>query len=148
MGITVNDEKTEAAEDSFIFPGFEFKNLCSWKIRKRYIGARPSRKALKSLAEKVHDKTDASKGCLETSDIVKDLNPVLRGWANYYRVGSCSKAFKIMGRYVIGRLRHWMGRKHKWKTKGYKKYSDSQLYEMSGLINLMSLVPTYSRTKS
>jgi group II intron reverse transcriptase/maturase len=151
LDLIVNEEKTRLAHlpgDSFNFLGYEFRELYSWKKRIKYMGARPSKKALKSLMEKIHEKTAANRGCLEASLVVKELNRIIVGWANYYKIGACHKAFKIARRYIIGRYRHWLGRKHKWKTKGYKKYTDEKLYKTSGLVDITKLTPDYSRAKS
>jgi hypothetical protein len=151
MELTVNEEKTRVAflpGDSFPFLGYEFRELYSWNRKKKYMGARPSKKALRSLTEKIHEKTAANRGNLEASQVVKELNRVLRGWANYYNEGACSKAFKMMRKYAIGRYRHWLGRKQKWKTKGYKKYDDNTLYKQSGLFDLMKEIPVHPRERS
>jgi group II intron reverse transcriptase/maturase len=147
LGLTVNEEKTKVVslpKGSFVFLGYEFATLYSWKKHKKYIGARPSKKAIKSLMDKIHTQTAANMGWMETSDMVEQINLKARGWANSFKVCAVSKAYRILGRYIIGRFRHWFGRKHKWKTKGYKSYPDERLYEMTGLINLVMLVPKYS----
>jgi group II intron reverse transcriptase/maturase len=147
LGLTVNEEKTKLVkmpEGEFTFLGYEFRTLYSWKKAKKYIGARPSRKALKSLSDKVREATAANMGCLDASQVVGKLNQMLRGWAEYYSVGAVTKAYKIASKHVIGRFRQWMGRKFKWKTKGYKRYTDRKLYEEFGLIDLMDRIPKYS----
>jgi group II intron reverse transcriptase/maturase len=151
MGLTVNEEKTRLAhlpEDSFVFLGYEFRQLYSWKHRKMYMGARPSKKALKGLTEKIHARTAANMGCREASHVVKEMNSILRGWAFYFKEGSPAKAFKRVRKYAIDRYRHWLGRKHKWKTKGYKQFDDERLYKESGLFDIMKVKPSYSRAKS
>ncbi len=44
-------------------------------------------------------------------DVITDLNPILRGWGNYFRTGNAAIKFRQIDRYVVGRLRHLMGRK-------------------------------------
>ena len=128
----------------FTFLGYEFTELYSWKLHKKYVGTRPSRKAIKSLTEKIHEKTAANMGCLEASLLVKGLNRIVRGWANYFSVGAVTKAYKLISRYTIGGFRHWLGRKEKWKTKKYKQYPDQKLYQKYGLLDIMLLRPNYS----
>jgi group II intron reverse transcriptase/maturase len=151
LGLTVNEEKTKMVympEGKFVFLGYEFRTLFSWKKRTKYIGIRPSQKAIKKLMVEVHNLTAANMGCKETSDVVKDLNQIVKGWAGYFKLGAVTKAYKIMDRYIIRRLRQWLGRKYKWKTKGYKGYPDERLYKETGLMNLLKLTRSYSWAKS
>jgi group II intron reverse transcriptase/maturase len=71
MGLTVNEEKTKLVrmwrKESFVFLGYEFKLLYSWKKKCRYLGARPSQKVLKSLREKVDEVTAKDRSCLDAS---------------------------------------------------------------------------------
>jgi RNA-directed DNA polymerase len=147
LGLTVNREKTRTAilpGKSFVFLGYEFTELYSWKLCKHYLGARPAGVRLERLREEIHNLTAANMGLQEASYIVKKINEKLRGWANHFKHGASTKAFKSIRNYVISRFRHWMGRKHKWKIKKYKEYNDQQLYKMSGLVNMMDLLPKYS----
>jgi hypothetical protein len=48
----------------------------------------------------------------------------------------------------VSRFRHWFGRKHGWKTKGYEEYPDDRFFKEEGLINIHDMVPKYSRAKS
>jgi hypothetical protein len=78
LGLTVNEEKTKVVhmvkgvnnpEARFVFLGYEFRNLCSWKEGKLYIGARPARKSLKRLTERIHALTAARTGNKGTSEV-------------------------------------------------------------------------------
>jgi group II intron reverse transcriptase/maturase len=147
LGLTVNEEKTKIEilpKGKFDFLGYEFRRLYSWRLKKMYIGTRPNTKSVSSLMKEVHEHTAAKMGCKKTSTLVKGLNAVIKGWASYFSVGSVHRPYKTLSRYIIGRFRHWFGRKHKWKTKGYKRYPDEKLYKITGLINLQTLAPKYS----
>jgi group II intron reverse transcriptase/maturase len=149
LGLTVNQEKTKViqnlwGQDKFVFLGYEYGKRYSRAKKKMYIGMRPSAKAVKGLTDKVHKATAPNMGCLEASQIVRKLNPMIRGWANYFNEGACSDAFRMMSRYIVGRFRQWLGRKHKWRTKKYKHISDIQMYGQYGLADLLTMVPKYS----
>jgi group II intron reverse transcriptase/maturase len=149
LELTVNREKTKIVKDlrkggSFVFLGYEFRSMRSRKKDKMYLGMRPSAKAVKNLTEKVHKATAANMGCLDASWIVKKLNPIIRGWANYFNEGACSNTFRIMSRYIASRFRQWLGRKHKWRTKRYKQISDMEMYRLYGIADLLTMVPKYS----
>jgi hypothetical protein len=53
----------------------------SWKTGKKYIGSRPSWKAISSLRNKIHELTAADKGWKNASTVAKEINLVVRGWA-------------------------------------------------------------------
>jgi group II intron reverse transcriptase/maturase len=151
IGLTVNEDKTRLVkmpEDKFIFLGYEFCSIYSWKQKRMYIGAKPASKSITNLKEKIHEKTAANMGCLEASQIVKVMNRIIRGWANYFSSGSVTKAYKILSRYIISRFRHWLGRKHKWKTKNHKEFNDQSLYDKYNLLDILKLIPTYSSAKA
>jgi len=53
---------------------------------------------------------------LKPSELIKRLNPVLRGWANYHRHAICNVAFPQVDNYVYRRLIRWAKRRHPTKT--------------------------------
>jgi RNA-directed DNA polymerase len=55
-------------------------------------------------------------------EVVADLNPMVRGWANYFSLGSVSKAYQTVDAHVGSRLRMWLNAKHKVRCAGKKRY--------------------------
>jgi hypothetical protein len=55
--------------------------------------------------ETIHALTTRSETLRETTDLVQKLNHTLRGWANYFQVGTVNKAYRAIDSYAVMRLR-------------------------------------------
>jgi RNA-directed DNA polymerase len=63
----------------------------------------------------------------------------VRGWANYFKFGPVSNAYRALDAEATQRLRRWLCRKHKAGRPGYTRYSDEYLYQKLGLVRLPQL---------
>ncbi len=92
-----------------------------------YLSLRPSKKSIRRRVEKVHALTDLKTVWQETTEVVGKLNRALRGWANYFQVGSTARAYRAVDNYTAPRLRRWLRNKHKLRRRRGETYLLSYL---------------------
>lgn len=129
-GLELSDEKSKITH---IDQGFDF---LSQNIRK-YKGKlliKPSRKSVQSFKDKIKTIIKESKG-IPAHVLIKNLNPVIRGWANYHK-GICAKdTFNKIGNFIFWQLLKWAkfqhaNKSHKWIKHRYflnNRFSDTKI---------------------
>jgi RNA-directed DNA polymerase len=74
-----------------------------WHFLQRW----PSPKAMNRLRERVRTLTSSRRSGLTLTQLIQRLNPVLRGWSNYFRTGTSEREFQRIDGYVVRRLWRW-----------------------------------------
>jgi RNA-directed DNA polymerase len=136
IDVQVNVEKTRLVElhgpeESFGFLGFEYRKALTLR-GKRGVRFVPKMKARTSLLGKIKEVFRRFQS--QPVDRVIDLiNPVLRGWVSYYRVGHSSRCFGYIRDWVEKKVRRHLMRARNLRGFGWKRWSRDWLYTGLGL---------------
>jgi RNA-directed DNA polymerase len=114
MGMRLSVEKTRVChiDEGFDFLGWRIQRQ-TWRSRtgQRAVYTYPSKKALASIVGKIRDLTRRAKH-RTLADLLRRLNPVLRGWCNYFRHGVSSRTFGYIDHFVFWRIVGWLRKRH------------------------------------
>jgi RNA-directed DNA polymerase len=115
-GMELNEAKTRIVhrDDGFDFLGFNVRQFHN-KARNICL-ARPSKKAIKRHLEHIKAVISENKQ-IKADELVSKLNPIIRGWANYYRFSSAKEIFNYIDYRVWKMLWQWCLRRHNDKGK-------------------------------
>jgi RNA-directed DNA polymerase len=133
--VEVNEDKTRvvdlAKRESFGFLGFTFRRIRT--LRGKWMALRmPQGKKRTALLRKlkVHFRRFQSQ---PTKRLIATINPILRGWVNYFRVGHSSRCFSFVRQWVERKVRRHLARACKRGGFGWKRWSNRWFYEELGL---------------
>jgi retron-type reverse transcriptase len=131
LKLAVNETKTRVCylpEEKFDFLGYTFGRCYSMRRSRVYLGSTPSKKRVQRICRAISDETGRDTIGQTSQEMVKKLNRMLIGWANYFCLGSVSKAYSAVDMHAARRLRRWLCDKHKERRPGYKRFSETSLY--------------------
>lgn len=135
LKLKLNLKKTrivEARKESFDFLGYSFRKTLNPKKTKVAAYFWPSQKAEKTIREKIRKITNPCRP-IKVEEVIEQLNPVIRGWVNYFRIANSSKKFGKIRLYAAKKVRKFMRKRRNKSGYGYKKYPDDYLYNKLGL---------------
>lgn len=135
MGLKPHPQKTrvlDAREGHFDFLGFNFRKRKNPRTDKWFTLVRPSQKAQQALKAKLREKT-AKHINRKVSAVVMEVNPILRGWVNYFRIGHSSSVFNEVREYALCRMRRYLRRRQGKHGYGWKNLPNEFFYGTLGL---------------
>ncbi len=136
LKLTVNETKTRLCrlpEEQFDFLGYTLGRTYDRRTGASYIGPRPSRKKVLRLCNEISELTTRRKTPLAVEAQIGRINRKLRGWSNYFRIGTVSAAYRNVESHVRYRVRQWLCAKFKVQGSGTTRYPDAYLYQESGI---------------
>jgi group II intron reverse transcriptase/maturase len=139
LKLTVNERKTRLCrlpEETFDFLGYTFGRLYSPRTGRAYLGLKPSEKKVSSLCEEISELTRRTCTGLSVEEQIGRLNRKLRGWSNYFRKGTISRAYRRIDYHAQTRVRRWLCAKTGRQGSGTGVYPNQVLYDQLGLLQL------------
>jgi RNA-directed DNA polymerase len=146
IGLRLHPDKTRVVslhkgQEGFDFLGFHHRMMESWKYQGRfYLQKWPSSRAMASIRAKVRARTPRRFVGRDLEVVVKELNPVLRGWGAYFRYGNSARKFALIDSYVHERLAMLASKKHgltgrRWTTRFKRQWlHDLGTYQLTGTV--------------
>ena len=152
LGLRLHPDKTKVVDlregrEGLDFLGCHFRARMSgrlWEQRRiirYYLHRWPSKQAMKKLRDKIHARTGRNRVGADIREVIADLNPLLRGWGNYFRTGNAAIKFRQADDYAVWRLRTLMIKKrgrnlHAGQAKAWTEewFNGHGLYRLRGTI--------------
>jgi group II intron reverse transcriptase/maturase len=157
LGVVLNPTKTKIVHirQGFEFLGFKIKQGTSQlrlkqdkivtSARSYSLYACPTEKSLQRFKEKVRALT-RRRAPVNVVQLIEQLNPLLRGWGEYYKRAHVRRLFNRLDRWIVRRL--WAHRHKRWRNCGWKTLPLPKLYGDYGLVNLVSLIPSIRSSRT
>jgi group II intron reverse transcriptase/maturase len=152
LGLRLHPGKTRRVEltggrEGFDFLGCHLHKRMSGKLweqkrlKRYYLHRWPSRRAMKRVCERVKELTPRGRCHQDVRSVIAELNPVLRGWGQYFRSGNAAVKFTQVDRYVERRLQGLrLKRAGRNLRAGQVKRWDREYFEALGLYRLRGTI--------
>jgi group II intron reverse transcriptase/maturase len=143
LGLRLHPEKTRIVH---VTRGFEFLGYKVGRgrgLRHKAGGpslyAIPTDRSIKRFKDKVRTATNR-RNPKDLEGVLGELNPIIRGWGNYYRRAKVRRLYHRLNRWIV--LRVWNHQHEHWRNAGWRHLPERRLYGELGLINLLQLIPS------
>ena len=149
LRLELHPEKTRLVDigvgkDGFEFLGCHLRVVTSHFNGKNYLFRWPSAKAMKHVQDEVRKRTTrrGRAGMKDIREVIKDLNPTLRGWGNYFKTGNASPQFRKVDDYVASRLTRLLGAQRRWRRRPFhlSNWPHKRFVEEFGLHRLLGTI--------
>lgn len=114
MRLTLSPEKTSVThvDDGLDLLGFRIKRR-PWRAGNRHVAYTfPSQRALRSVMHRIKTLTQRNTTYLSLDELIHALNPILRGWCNYFRHAASKRCFAYLSYYLWWRVMRWLRKKY------------------------------------
>jgi RNA-directed DNA polymerase len=131
LKLTVNETKTRLCrlpEETFDFLGYTLSRNYSPRTGQSYLGSRPSRKKVARLRDELSAMTGRNTTWLEVDEQIGRINHKLRGWSNYFCIGTRHQAYKSITEHVRHRVRQWLSAKFRVRGRGKTRFTNAHLH--------------------
>jgi len=156
LGVELHPQKTRIVhvQHGFEFLGYKIKRgkrklyLPESKIRSQArqgaLYAYPKEKSIRRFMDRIRQRT-RRRVPLKTKELIAELNPLLRGWGEYYKRAHVRSLFHRLDGWIVRRI--WSHRYKCWRNAGWKRLPKRTLYCDHGLVNLIDLIPSLASRK-
>jgi RNA-directed DNA polymerase len=135
--VELNEEKSKIVDltngESFSFLGFEFRRL-KCNNGKYRPNIEPTKVAKAKFVKKIKEEFKHHRS-QPLEKIIEKINPILRGWLNYFRIGNSAKCFARIKRWIEKRIRIHLMRAKQRHGFGWKRWSTKEIFKRSGIYN-------------
>jgi RNA-directed DNA polymerase len=157
LGVTLNQAKTRIVHITrgFEFLGFKIQrgkgkfrlahDRIKSKLNRQNLYAIPSQKSVDRFKDQIRTLTQR-KIPLRLGEVIETINPIIRGWGNYYCRSHVRKRFHQLDGWIIRRL--WSHRTKRWRNAAWKEYPTKRLRTEFKLVSLVSLIPSLQIAKA
>jgi len=157
LGVALNQAKTRIVHITrgFEFLGFKIQrgkgkfrltpDRIKSKLNRQNVYAIPTQKSVDRFKDQIRTQTQR-KIPLRLGEVIETINPIIRGWGNYYCRSHVRKRFHQLDGWIIRRL--WSHRTKRWRNAAWREYPTKRLRTEFKLVSLVSLIPSLQIAKA